>query len=102
MKIGLVTGTVVSTVKQDGLKGLKLLIVQEAGTDGKPLGKNFLVAADAVGAGLGDLVITTAGSSARLTEFTNERPVDAVIVGIVDFIELEGTYSYRKYSIPEK
>jgi microcompartment protein CcmK/EutM len=97
MKLGIVTGTVVSTVKQDGLKGLKMLIVEETDLNGNNNQKSFLVAVDAVGAGLGDVVLTASGSSARLTDVTQDRPVDAVIVGIVDFVEVAGKYTYRKH-----
>lgn len=91
------TGTVVSTVKQDALLGLKLLLVQEANTQGESTGSGFLIAVDAVGAGLGDVVLTAAGSSARLTDVTQEKPVDAVIVGIVDYVEIGKELTYRKH-----
>jgi microcompartment protein CcmK/EutM len=97
MKLGIVTGTVVSTVKQEALSGLKLLLVQEANTKGEPAGGGFIIAVDAVGAGLGDVVLTAAGSSARLTDVTQEKPVDAVIVGIVDFVEIGNKLTYRKH-----
>ena len=97
MKLGIVTGTVVSTVKQEALLGLKLLVVQEADTHGKASGGSFLIAADAVGAGLGDVVLTASGSSARLTDVTQEKPVDAVIVGIVDYVEMGRELTYRKH-----
>lgn len=97
MKLGIVTGTIVSTVKQEGLKSLKLLVVEEADLAGKTNHKSFLVAVDAVGAGLGDVVLTAAGSSARLTEISKDRPVDAVIVGIVDYVEIAGKYTYQKH-----
>lgn len=97
MKLGIVTGTVVSTVKQEALLGLKLLVVQETDTHGKAIGSSFLIAADAVGAGLGDVVLTASGSSARLTDVTQEKPVDAVIVGIVDYVEIGRELTYRKH-----
>ena len=97
MKLGIVTGTVVSTVKQEALHGLKLLVVQEADLHGRILGDNFIVAADAVGAGVGDVVLTASGSSARLTDVTQEKPVDAVVVGIVDYVETGRELTYRKY-----
>ena len=97
MKLGIVTGTVVSTVKQEALHGLKLLVVQEATVKGEAFGNNFNVAVDAVGAGLGDIVLTVAGSSARLTDMTQEKPVDAVIVGIVDYVETGRELTYRKH-----
>jgi len=67
--------------------------------DGKfePAG-NFVVAVDAVGAGTGELVLIAAGSSARLTEVTKDRPVDHVICGIVDTVEVGGRDVYRKHA----
>lgn len=90
-----VLGTVVSTRKDPGLLGLKLLLVREVDPEGKPTG-NFVVAADAVGAGRREVVLVSQGSSARLTEVTREKPVDAVIVGIVDSVEMGGRDVYVK------
>ncbi len=95
-----VVGTVVSTRKDSGLLGLKLLLTRELDTGLKPTG-NLVVAADAVGAGLGEVVLVAAGSSARLTEVTKEKPVDAVICGIVDTIETRGRVVYSKSSAAE-
>jgi microcompartment protein CcmK/EutM len=63
----------------------------------KPTG-NWVVAADAVGAGNGELVLVAAGSSARLTDVTKDKPVDAVICGIVDAIESLGHTIYSKHA----
>lgn len=95
MILARVQGTVVATRKDPGLTGLKLLLVREV--DGKflPAG-NFVVAADAVGAGTGEIVMVAAGSSARLTEVSRDKPVDAVVVGIVDAVEVEGRDAYLK------
>jgi microcompartment protein CcmK/EutM len=90
-----VLGTVVSTRKDIGLMTLKLLLVREVDREFHPTG-NYLVAADAVGAGTGELVLVAAGSSARLTEVTREKPIDAVIAGIVDEVEMDGEGVYRK------
>ncbi len=57
----------------------------------------FLVAVDAVGAGNGEVVLCTSGSSARMTGMTEDRPVDAVVVAIVDSVEMEGATTYRKH-----
>jgi microcompartment protein CcmK/EutM len=97
MKLGIVTGTVVSTVKQEGLLGLKLMVVQAADTKGEAAGGGFLIAVDTVGAGIGDVVLTAGGSSARLTAVTQDKPVDAVIVGIVDYVEIGQKLTYRKH-----
>lgn len=82
MMMGRVVGNVVSTRKQDALVGSKILEVQlienQKDTD------KFLIAIDSVGAGIGELVLITAGSSARLALQNTNAPVDAVVVGIVD------------------
>jgi microcompartment protein CcmK/EutM len=95
MTLGRVVGTVVATRKEERLQGFKLQIVEAVGLDLVPTGA-FVVAVDAVGAGPGEIVLTSAGSSARLTEATQDRPVDAVIVGIVDTLETGGTVRYDK------
>ncbi len=95
MILARVLGTVVSTRKDEGLTGLKLLLVREVDGKFQPAGA-FVVAADAVGAGGGELVMVAAGSSARLTEVSRDKPVDAVIVGIVDAVEVEGRDAYLK------
>ena len=77
MLIARVVGSAIATIKDDKLTGVKLLIVQEADTSGKPIGKP-LVAIDSVGAGVDDLVLIASGSSARQTSITENRPVDAV------------------------
>jgi microcompartment protein CcmK/EutM len=95
-----VVGTVVSTRKDSGLLGFKLLLAREIDASLKPTG-SLVVAADAVGAGLGEVVLLAAGSSARLTEVTKDKPVDAVICGIVDTIEAHGDVLYNKNSSAE-
>jgi len=95
MILAKVLGTVVSTRKDPGLTGLKLLLAREVDATWKPVG-NQVVAVDAVGAGEGELVLIAAGSSARLTEATRDRPVDHVICGIVDVVEVEGREAYLK------
>jgi microcompartment protein CcmK/EutM len=95
MILARVQGTVVATRKDHGLTGLKLMLVREVDGKFQPAG-NFVVAADAVGAGTGEIVMVAAGSSARLTEVSRDKPVDAVIVGIVDAVEVEGRDVYLK------
>lgn len=95
MLLGKVIGTVVATRKDPQLEGLKLLLVKVADLDGKPTGA-VIVAADAVGAGVGELVLYAAGSSARQTVQTKDRPVDHVIMAIVDEVEVEGASRYKK------
>jgi ethanolamine utilization protein EutN len=95
MRIALVIGSTVSTIKDESMRGRKLLIVQAADTSGKPKGEPY-VAVDTVSAGTGDLVLVTEYSSARYTGFTRDLPIDAVIVGVIDSLELGGKFSYRK------
>ncbi len=95
MLLGKVIGTLVSTSKEPTLKGLKLLVVRVCDTRGTPDGAT-IVAADAVGAGVGEMVLYAAGSSARQTELTNNRPVDATIMAIVDIVEINGEQHYLK------
>lgn len=95
MLLGRVVGTVVSTNKEEELAGLKLLLVRGADAEGKPTG-SLVVAIDAVGAGVGEVVLYASGSSARQTRVTKDRPVDATIMAIVDSIELEGRQTYAK------
>jgi microcompartment protein CcmK/EutM len=93
--LGKVIGTVVATKKDPALEGLKLLLVKTADVDGKASGA-IVVAADSVGAGVGELVLYAAGSSARQTIETKDRPVDHVIMAIVDQVEVDGTLRYDK------
>ncbi|MBI4820329.1 MAG: EutN/CcmL family microcompartment protein [Deltaproteobacteria bacterium] len=95
MLLGKVIGTVVSTKKEPEIEGLKLLLVKAADLDGNPTGA-VIVAADAVGAGLGELVLFAAGSSARQTTQTKDRPIDHVIMAIVDQVEVDGHVRYNK------
>ncbi len=96
MLFGKITGTVVSSRKDERLEGLKLLIVQQVDVAGKESGQ-YVVAADAVGAGMGEMVLFATGSSARQTTLTENRPIDAVVMGIVDTWEIGGRTIYEKY-----
>ena len=92
MLIAKITGTLVSTQKTESMTGQRLLIVDPLVLDAeggslKQTGK-ALVAVDTVGAGTGEIVVLTQGSSARLTPETKSLPVDAVIVGIVDSVQV--------------
>lgn len=87
MLLGTVIGTVWATRKDPGLVGMKFLIVREIDLDGEPLA-NFVVAADAVGAGAGETVLVAQGSSGRQTELTTGKAIDAVIMAIVDRLDV--------------
>lgn len=96
MFLARVVGNVVSTRKTEKLTGTKLLVVEPVDfakqqPDGKPL-----VAIDAVGAGEGEIVLVVQGSSARLTDTTKDAPVDATIMGIVDYVEFQGRRTFSK------
>ena len=101
MDLVLVIGNVVSTVKDAGLKSFKLLLCRLADASGKPVGGE-LVCVDAVGAGPGEFCFIARGSSARQTEATRSRPVDAVVCGIIDSVERDGRVVFRKHGEPDK
>lgn len=95
MYLARVVGTVVSTRKEPTTDGLRFMLIRQCDAEGRPDGAT-LVAADAVGAGVGEVVLYASGSAARQTQLTDARPVDAVIMGIVDEVELGGDARYRK------
>ena len=95
MRIARVVGSAVSTVKEDSLVGHKRLLVREADEEGETTGP-VLVAVDGVGAGTGELVLISEGSAARQARSTADQPVDAVIMGILDSLEVDGTVTFRK------
>jgi carbon dioxide concentrating mechanism protein CcmL len=95
MLLAQVIGTVVATRKEQSLSGLKLLLLRNVDLEGKAAGTT-VVAADAVGAGVGEMVLYASGSSARQTVATDKRPVDAVVMAIVDQWEVGGDTKYKK------
>jgi microcompartment protein CcmK/EutM len=95
MLIARVIGTTVSTVKDEKLSGKKLLILRQTDEHGAPAGKPY-VAIDTVDAGVGELVLTCAGSSARQTSQTKDCPVDAVIMAVIDTLEVDGEITFTK------
>jgi len=90
-----VVGTVVATRRSDELPGAKYLLVELTSPKGEPR-RDYLVALDGVGAGVGELVIVTQGPSARQMAFSDKKPVDALISGIVDLVDEGGSVAYRK------
>ena len=96
MLIGKVVGTVVSNRKDPKVEGFKFLLVNQVDVDLKESG-DYVVAVDVVGAGIGEYVLYARGSSARQTAQTDKRPVDAVIMAIVDQWEIGGQLKYHKY-----
>jgi len=107
MFVGKVTGALVSTQKVDSMVGRKLLVVEPYRVDAetratmKTTGRTF-VAVDTVGAGEGEYVLVTQGSSARLTPDTKTLPVDAVIIGIIDTVHVDHRCVYAKEGSPSK
>jgi microcompartment protein CcmK/EutM len=95
VKLAKVLGTVVATEKDAKLQGLRFLMLGVWGPDNKPA-SGSVVAVDAVGAGVGEMVLFASGSSARQTASTDNKPVDAVVMAIVDSWEIEGDEKYRK------
>lgn len=89
MKMGRVVGSVVASRKDEKLEGLKLLLVRDLDVKLSPE-RGYIVAVDAVGAGAGEVVLYATGSSARQTDLTDARPVDAVIMAIVDEFDVGG------------
>jgi microcompartment protein CcmK/EutM len=95
MIFGKIVGTVVSTQMDEGIKGKKCLLAQTCNCKGA-VDDNYLVAVDLVGAGVEEIVIISQGSSARQTEITHQKPVDCVIVGIVDMVEEHNKIVFKK------
>lgn len=95
MLLGKIVGTLVATRKESSLDGLKFLVVQRLNIENEN-DAGYVVAADAVGAGIGEVVLYATGSSARQTVLTDKRPCDAVIMAIVDTWEVDGQEKYHK------
>ena len=101
MFVAKVTGSLVSTQKVEALVGYKLLVVEPYRLETKQrknlttTGRTF-IAVDTIGAGAGDYVLITQGSSARLTPETKTLPIDTVIVGIIDKVHVENLCVYSK------
>jgi microcompartment protein CcmK/EutM len=95
MLIAKVIGTTISTIRDEKMKGNKLLILRQTDEKGAFVGKPY-VAVDLVDAGLGDLVLTGHGSSARQTYLTKDCPVDAVVMAVIDHLEVDGKVVWRK------
>ena len=88
MQIGIVIGSVWATKKEEELTGMKFLVVQPILPDGSGIGSP-LVAVDRLGAGVGDRVMVTTGSSAAVAVTERRLPIDALVVGIVDSIDVQ-------------
>ena len=95
MLLGRVVGTLVASRKDEKLEGFKFLIVRRLDIENREMG-DYVVAADAVQAGIGDVVMYASGFSARQTTITDRRPCDAVIMAVVDTWDVNGVVKYQK------
>lgn len=95
MIIGEVVGSVVATRKTDNMEGLPLRVVRRISVEAAP-SETYMIAVDVVGASDGERVLLTSGSAARNTHLTDARPVDAVIMAIVDTWQTDGVVRYTK------
>ena len=95
MQIAKVRGTVVSTHKEPSLRGVKLLLLQFVDADGQLLPK-YEVAGDQVGAGIDEWVLVSRGSAARQIASSEMRPIDALVVGIIDTVSIDNRNIYSK------
>lgn len=100
MILARVVGTVVSTRKEEKIKGIKFLLLEKIDPVTLQGKGDYLVAMDCVGAGKGEIVFYVSGSSARMTAVTEGKPSDAAIVAIVDAIEVDGKVVYQKDAVP--
>ena len=99
MFLAKVEGSVVSTKKEASMNGRKLLLLRPQLVDDKDPtkfrpGSNTIIAVDTVGAGIGEMVMFCQGSSARLANGLKDAPVDAVVIGIVDVVDVLGKQIY--------
>lgn len=95
MLLGKVVGTLVATRKDEKLQGFRFLVVRQLNVENEETG-DYVIAADAVQAGVGDVILYATGSSARQTVLTDRKPCDAVLMAIVDTWEVNGEVKYQK------
>jgi ethanolamine utilization protein EutN/carbon dioxide concentrating mechanism protein CcmL len=95
MLLARVAGTLVATDKEPSLEGLSFRVLSQLNTENEETG-SYVVAVDAIGAGVGEVVMYATGSSARQTIATDGRPCDAVVMAIVDTWEVNGEEKYHK------
>ncbi len=95
MILGMVVGTVVSEKRADQIEAARYLLIDQCDQQGTKK-NDCLVALDMIGAGYGEMVLLSQGSAARQTTITDNRPMDAVIIGIVDLIDEQGNIVYKK------
>ena len=95
MILGKIVGTIVTSTKADGFEGVRYLLVDKSNQRGETKG-DYIVALDLIGANHGELVMISESTSARETLITTNKPVDALIVGIIDVIDENDTVVYKK------
>ena len=95
MQLARVAGTLVATDKEPSMDGLSFRVLRQLDFENADMG-GYVIAVDAIGAGVGEVVMFATGSSARQTTATDGRPCDAVIMAIVDTWEVDGEEKYRK------
>jgi carbon dioxide concentrating mechanism protein CcmL len=95
MILGKVVGTIVCSSRNDGIEGARYLLVEKTSPQGEKKG-DYIVALDIIGAGPEEMVMVTEGSPSRETPQTVNKPLDALIVGIVDLIDENEKVIYRK------
>ncbi|MDJ1182395.1 EutN/CcmL family microcompartment protein [Roseofilum casamattae] len=96
MQIAKVCGTVVSTQKDPSLRGSKFLLLQLMDAEGNPLPEYEVAADPTVGAGVDEWVLVSRGSAARQIEGSQNRPLDAIVVGIIDTVTVGNSRLYSK------
>lgn len=96
MQLAKVRGTVVSTQKDPSLRGAKLLLLQFVDEEGQPLPQYEVAADTSVGAGLDEWVLVSRGSAARQVEGNEKRPIDAIVIAIIDTMSVDNRLIYSK------
>jgi microcompartment protein CcmK/EutM len=96
MVLARVVGTVVADHKSPKIEGIKFLLLEKIDPVTMKGKNDFVVSMDSVGAGVGEIVFYVSGSSARFTPVTDGKPTDSAVIAIVDFIEKDGEFTFRK------
>ena len=95
MTLGIVAGTIIASRRADGIAQPVYLLIERCNQQGAGK-RDYLVALDLMGAKRGEMVLLSAGSSARQTALTDDKPIDAVIIGIIETIDMRGAVTYQK------
>lgn len=95
MTLGIVAGTIIASRRADGIAQPVYLLIERCNQQGAGK-RDYLVAIDLMGAKRGEMVLLSAGSSARQTALTDDKPIDAVVIGIIETIDMRGAVTYQK------